>query len=282
MSFFSRLKNGWNLGIQSLQIIGKNKSLIVFPILSMFSMFLIFAAISAGSFALFGFDFDRVINTAESLDESSQILGYVVLFFYYLINFTVVIFFNVGLVFCARQVLNGEKPDIGEGISFAISRLGVIVSWAVLAATVGVLLKVIENKSESVGKFVIGLVGAGWALATFFVVPIIAYENLGPIDALKRSISIIKEKWGEALGANFGFGLFYMLGIFLIALPVGILGFMIHPIAGILLGILTFFLVTIVISSAETVFLAAAYQHVNEKTVEHYQTDLLDDMFYSK
>lgn len=280
MGFFERLKNGWDLGMQSLSIIKDNPTLIILPLLSSISMLFILMAMLTGSFAMFGFDIERVIHSAETLDGSgSEILGYVALFVYYLINFMIVIYFNVALVFCANKVFEGEKPSIRESLSFATSRLNVIVPWAILAATVGLILKIIENKSENFGKFVVGLVGGAWAIATFFVLPILAYENVGPIDALKRSIAIIKEKWGEALGANFGFGLFYFISFVLLVIPAFFVGSMIHPGVGVFLGIMSFFLIGIVISAAETVFLAAAYQHVNDRPIPQYQPELIDDIF---
>jgi len=93
----------------------------------------------------------------------------------------------------------------------------------------------------------------------------------------------MKETWGESLGANFSFGLFSLIGIFLVALPVGfLLGALIHPILGIVAGIMIFMLIQMAVSAANTVFLAAAYQHINNEPTGHFREDVLDDMFVQK
>jgi len=282
MSIFDRLHNGWDLGLQSIDVIKNNKTLIFFPIISTISTLLIFMVISAGAFAAFGFDVERVMNTAGSMEDSPQIMGYVILFIYYLINFTIVTFFNVALVYCARDIFNGYEVDHREGIAFAISRIGNILSWAVLAATVGVILKIIEDRVGAFGAFVVAIIGAGWTIASFFVIPVLVNEDIGPVDAVKRSMSIVKEKWGESIGANFSFGIFYLLGALLIAFPIAYLFYSMSPIVGISIGLLIMFLISIVITAAQTVFLTAVYQHVNDRSVEYFQTGSLDNAFGPK
>lgn len=282
MSFFDRLHNGWDLGLQSIDVIRNNKTLIFFPIISTISTLLIFMVISAGAFAAFGFDVERIMNTAGSMEDSPQVMGYVILFIYYLINFTIVTFFNVALVYCARDIFNGYEVDHREGISFALSRIGNILSWAMLAATIGIILKIIEDRVGAVGAFVVGMIGAGFTIASFFVIPVLVNEDIGPVDALKRSMSIVKEKWGESIGASFSFGVFYFLGALLIALPIGYLFYKINPIVGISIGLLIMFLISIIITAAQTVFLTAVYQHINDRSVEYFQSDYLDGAFSRK
>ena len=147
-----------------------------------------------------------------------------------------IVFFNVGLVHCTRIYLQGGTPSFSEGVNFSMTRIPIILGWAILSATVGIVLKAIEENTGIFGTIVSRIVGLVWSVATFFVVPILAYEEVGPISALKRSGSLMKEKWGESIGASFSFGFFSFLGILLIALPVGFLGFMINPIIGITLG----------------------------------------------
>ena len=83
MTFFDRLHNGWDLGLQSIDVIKNNKTLIFFPIMSTKSTLLIFLVISTGAFAAFGFDIERVMNRAGSMQDSPQVMSYVILFIYY-------------------------------------------------------------------------------------------------------------------------------------------------------------------------------------------------------
>ena len=91
----------------------------------------------------------------------------------------------------------------------------------------------------------------------------------------------MKEKWGEAIGANFSFSLFYIVGYIAIGLMVFLL-FSIHPLVAIIIGVMTGLLLHTVVSAAQTVFLAAAYQHVINEPVRHFDSDALDGIFIER
>ena len=278
MSFFDRLSNGWKLGMASFGIIRENPSLMLFPVLSGASLLFICLTFFGSIAAMFGFQLDAFFSRFEA---GGEWLGYVGLFIFYLVNFTIVVFFNVGLIHCTRLIMEGKDAKVGDGIAYSISRIEAIVSWALLAATVGVILKTLEDRLGFVGKIIISLVGMVWSIATFFVVPVVAYENVTPIQAVKRSGQIMKEKWGEAIGANFSFGLFYLLGFMGIGL-ISVLLFFIHPIVAIVAGVLSVLFLVTLVSAAETVFLAAIYRHVNNEPVEFYDSEILDHVFVPK
>jgi hypothetical protein len=281
-NFFERLRNGWNLALTSLDILQENKSLLLFPVLSSISLLLIFFSFAGGLFALeTQFHFLEVLKNSGT-ETGNEILLYALVFVFYFINYTVIVFFNMALVHCTRIYLEGGQPTVSDGISFSNSRISTIIKWSLLSATVGVVLKVIEDKSEKLGAFIASLVGMLWAILTFFVVPVLAYENVGPIDAVKRSGAIMREKWGEALGANFGFG-FIKLIIFVLCLVGGVItAYLVHPLAGIALGLIVFLGASIAISAAEVVFVAAAYQYTQNKPTGSFDTKVLDNLFAPK
>ena len=163
-----------------------------------------------------------------------------------------------------------------------MSRIGTIFAWAVLAATVGTILKAIQENSGFVGKIITGLVGIVWNIATFFVVPILAYENVGPIDALKRSSKMMKDKWGESLGSNMSMGLVGLLiGICIAAVGI-LLAVFIHPIAGIAVGVTGFLLLSVVMSAAQTIFVSAVYHNITGTPTQHFNEKMLDGLFIQK
>lgn len=276
MRFFDRLSNGWKLGLTSFNTIRENKSLLVFPVLSGAALLLVVLSFAAGFWALTGFDFESSIAI-----EGNETLSFITLFLFYLINFFIIVFFNVGLVHCARLIFEGKEATISDGISFSLSRIGAIISWAVLAATVGVILKTLEERLGWIGQIVIGIIGVVWAIATFFVVPVIAYEDVGPIEALKRSTAVMKEKWGEAIGANFSFGLFFLLGYIFIIL-IGIALFTVNPVLAVISIVLSALFLHTVVSAAKTVFLAAAYQHIHHQPTGNFDGNTLDSIFMPK
>src|SRR5262249_8241532 len=116
----------------------------------------------------------------------------------------------------ALMRFNGHTPTLGGGLAAAWIRLPQILAWALVSATVGVLLKAVENIHEQVGRFISAILGTAWSIVTYFVVPVLVVEKVGPIEAVKRSVAILKRTWGEALVGHFGIGFF----IFLLAIPI--------------------------------------------------------------
>jgi hypothetical protein len=279
MSFFDRLGNGWSLGMTSLRIIRDNANLLIFPVMSTLALIFVALTFFGGFYAVFGLEFEAAL---DQLAGGREWLIYVFLFVYYLVNFFVIVFFNVGLVHCARLIFEGRTPTVSDGLNFAASRLGAIISWAVLAATVGVVLQALEDRLGWLGKIIINIVGVIWSIATFFVVPVIAYENVGPFEAVKRSGAIMKEKWGESIGANFSFGLFFILGYLAIAVG-GFLLINLNPIFGIVVAILSALLLHTIVAAAKTVFIAATYNHISGEPAGAFdEDDTLDSLFIYK
>jgi hypothetical protein len=147
---------------------------------------------------------------------------------------------------------------------------------------VGTILRAIQDRLGSVGKIITGLIGVAWSIATFFVVPVIAYENLGPIGAFKRSVLLMKEKWGEKLGATFSFGIIQLVGFVLLAIPAFALGYLVHPIVGIALFALGAFFIIVVMSAAKVIFVSAVYHDINGDPVKHFNQQFADNLFVEK
>jgi hypothetical protein len=275
MNFFTRLSNGWQLALNSFAVLKANRQLIIFPILSAIAMMLVIGTFVVAMFASAGWD-------TESLRGQSNVANYAILFLYYLVNYFVVVFFNIALVHCTHLYFNGEEPTVAKGLRFAVSRVGTIFSWAILAATVGLILRTIQEKVGSLGKIITGFVGIAWSVATFFVVPILAYENLGPIAAFKRSTSLMKEKWGESIGASFSFGIIQFLAILLLAVPSFVLGWLVHPIAGMALFAVGLFAIIVLFSAAKVIFVSAVYHDINGDPVKIFNQHFADNLFEGK
>ncbi len=273
MGFFERLSNGWNLAMDSLNIIKENKSLLVFPILSTLSLLLIMGSFIGGIHVTWG------INSLKNIDGTVR---YLLFFIFYLINYAVIVFFNMSLVHCVQKILSGAKATVKDGIMFSFSKLWQVLSWALISATVGVILKNIEDKHTMIGDIVSGIFGVLWSLATFFVVPVMVYENLGVLEALERSTSLIKNTWGERIGAAFTFDLLGFIIFVVFGVPLGLLTFPLSVVLGIIVLIMLALIVSCVISAAEAVFTAAAYQYAIGKPVEGFNRLGFNDIFVSK
>jgi hypothetical protein len=275
MSFFDRLSNGWTLAMNSLKVLKENKQLIIFPVLSGISLVLIM-----GSFVLVFLGVNGWSD--ENIEDPGTIGNYLYLFLFYLVNYFIVVFFNMGLIHCTRLYFRGEEVSINAGLRFSLSRIGTIFSWAVFAATVGTILRIIQEESGLIGKIITGIIGIVWNIATFFVVPVIAYEGLGPIAAFKRSSQLMKQKWGESLGATFSFGLIQFLAMIVLIIPLFFIGNMIHPIGGIALAVMGVFIIATIFSAAQTIFVSAVYHNITDEPVKHFNQQMIDGLFQKK
>ncbi len=219
-----RFSNGLSLVGQSWRVLKVDKELVLFPVFSTIASLLVMASFVVP--LAFNGQFERWFGQAgqQAGQQSGRgmpadPLFFVWLFSFYFVSYAVITFFNAALISAAIERFGGGKPTIGSGLAAAASRMPQILAWALVSATVGMILKVIEDRGKGVGKFVAGLLGAAWSIATYFVVPVLVVEKVGPIEAVKRSGSIIKKTWGEGLTGNLGISVVFFLLFLLAALP---------------------------------------------------------------
>ena len=275
MNFFDRLSNGWTIAMNSFKVLKEKKDLIIFPVLSGISILVIVGSFFTAFGAATGWN-------SENLDQFNTPLYYLLLFVFYVINYFVVVFFNMALTHCSRLYFRGEEVSVREGLKFSMSRIGVIFSWAFFAATVGLILKMIQDNAGWLGKIITSIIGVVWSIAIFFVVPVIAYEKAGPFEAVKRSSQLMKQKWGESLGATFSFGLIQIIGILIVGLPLYFVGAIFDPIAGVALAIVGAFLVISIISAAQTIFVSAVYHNIDGDLDKHFNQQIVNELFEKK
>ncbi|HYI36460.1 MAG TPA: DUF6159 family protein [Thermoleophilaceae bacterium] len=214
----NRIKRGWRLAKDSWAVLKADRSLTIFPVLSFVSAATAFALIMAPG----------VVVAATAEQEWIAVPFFLVAS--YLATFATV-YFNVALTGAAVKSMGGQDTGLRDGLAVARERRGLIAKWALVQWAVGLLIRVLQNAGDRggvgqlVSAVVSSLVGAAWAIASFFVIPVLALEGLGPKDALKRSIGVIRERWGEGIvgHATIG-GAVFLVGV-LPALLVGGLGY---------------------------------------------------------
>jgi hypothetical protein len=201
---FERISRSIELVKTSWRILMEDKKLVIFPVLSgivtliVIASFILPLLFSKHAFAL----------------ATNSIAGIILLFLFYLVSYFVVIFFNVGLISCVNAKLHGKDMTIGEGLSAAGKHAGSILAWAVIAATVGLVLRMIEDRAGFLGQIAAGLVGGVWSLVTLFVVPVLVFEEKGVVDAMKSSLALFKKTWGESIVGSLSIGfIFGVIGI---------------------------------------------------------------------
>jgi hypothetical protein len=206
---FDRISASFELARSSWNVLRQDKQLIIFPILSGLGCLLVLVSFAVPFTLLNGW---QAFQGVEEGPEQVPWWAYVTGFAFYFCNYFVIIFCNAALVSCALMRFSGHQPTIAAGFQAASSRLPQILGWALVSATVGLVLKCIENANEKVGRFISGLLGAAWTVMTYFVVPVLVVEKVGPFAAIGRSIQIMRKTWGEALVGKIGLGLFILLG----------------------------------------------------------------------
>lgn len=223
MGLFDRLKTGLSLTKSSIKVLVNNPRLIILPLVSGVAGVL-YLGVLLGSVG-FGVGFD-----IEAMSEAlgSDYILYSLLFLAYLGTTFIGSFFNGALVYCARQAFQGEEPRIGEGLQAASRNLPSFLVWAVAAAVVGVALRILEERFEGAGRIASLLFGVAWGVMTYFIVPVIVFEDVGPIEMFKRSGKTFKDTWGETLGVLAGVNIVAFI-FTLFAVAVAVIGFFVAP-----------------------------------------------------
>ena len=191
------ISNSISLVKASMNVLRLDKELIVFPLLSGVATILVVASFAApifvtGSFEIF----------AE--DGSAGFLPLVLGFLFYVVQYAVIFFFNAALVGAALIRLDGGDPTVSDGLAIASKRIGSIVGYAVIAATVGMILRMISERGGIFAKIAVSLVGMAWTLTTYLTVPVLVTKDIGPVDAIKESAMVFRRTWGEQVVGNFG------------------------------------------------------------------------------
>ena len=216
---FQAFSRSWNLVKASYNVLRADPELLVLPLISMIGV-IILSIIFFVPMYFSGFGDAFIYESQRSTGQT--VVGVVLLFIFYVIMYTIIIFSNVALVGAAMMRLRGEDPTVGDGLRIASQHLRQIVGYAAISATVGVILSALRDRGGIVGNIAAGLVGLAWNVVTFLVVPVLVIENIGPIDAVKRSGVLLKKTWGEQLIANGGVGLVVGLIIFGIVMVIGV------------------------------------------------------------
>jgi hypothetical protein len=196
-----KFARSWALTKASMGVLRSDKELLVFPLVSAVSVILVALSFILPMFGLGLFD---------QLDRDGRgvpVAFYAWLFAFYLAQYFVMFFFNSALVGAAMMRLDGADPTVADGLRIARGKWRQILGYAAIAATVGMLLRALEQRAGFIGRIVIGLIGVAWTLATFLTVPVLVARDVGPVEAVKESAALLKTTWGENLIGNGGLGL---------------------------------------------------------------------------
>ena len=248
-------------------ILKEDLSLFLLPVASSLCLLLL-----VGSYlvpTIIGWVTDERFNTGIVYIEPRSQAG---LFLFYLVTYATVVFFNAALAACVLGKLEGREITIVHGLKEARTCVPQIVGWAVLSATVGLVLKTIERRSGFLGNLIVQILGVAWSVATFLVVPVLVAEKKGPFEAVQASVQLVKRTWGEDVLAGLGFGALYFIlsipGWFVFVVGAGMITSQL-PIAIIVmsLAILYFPFLGLILSTMSTIFDVVLYRYAKLGTI---------------
>lgn len=269
----STIRRSYAIFVESLRVLAKDKEILIFPFLSgiitiVAFVTMVFAGVTTG--------------LVREFQGGNRALGYVVLFAWYFVSWFIVLFFNVAVVACANIRLKGGDPTIADGFHASMQHIGRIALWALISATVGIILRVIAERAKLIGRIIAGLFGAAWSIATYFIVPVMIFENRSIGDSVKQSTSLIKKTWGESLVAAGGIGAFIMLlAVAGLALPIVAIFFSTTA-ALVALGVMVVYWIGLSIVSAALsgIFRTALYLYATEgRSPQGFTADYVQHAF---
>ena len=259
---FSSIGRSWELAKGSFRVLRADKELLIFPLLSFVALVIVLISFAVPFVMLGG------ITSARA--GQVNVTSYVLAFAFYVVSYTVTFFFQTALVGAAMIRLDGGDPTVGDGFRIAFSRLPQIIGYALIAATVGMILRWVRERAGFIGQIVGGVLGFAWSIATFLVVPVLVIDKVGPIEAIKRSTGLLKKTWGEQIVGNVGIGLVFGLLMFLVillGLALCYLLYQVSPglgIAGIVAIILLVAVIALIGSALSGIFTASVYRYATK------------------
>ncbi len=275
-----RFSNSFALVKASANVLRLDKELLVFPLMSGVATVLVAASFIAPIFMIG----PEIFVEGESPSYAMYVFG----FLFYLVQYTVIFFFNAALVGAALIRLDGGDPTVSDGLAIASKRMGSIIGYAAIAATVGMVLRFIAERAGFLGKIIAGFMGLAWTLTTYLTVPILVTKDIGPIDAVKESIAIFKRTWGEQVIGNFGMGWavalmaisWTVLGCVLIFVTASMGPVMVIPAVAIM--VLGYMFLALFASALQGIYTAALYRYAITGEVGYFDADIMGNAFRPK
>ncbi len=254
---------------ESWAILNQNKQMYWYPILSaIISLAALLVMIGIGYFGYLNGSFD---NYDALSDTKKEFVSYGIGLIYYLVMFFILNFFQSGILLSVDSLSRGERITFGEGMKRASAHIGKLFAWSLISATVGVILNAISERSKLLGRIVASLLGAAWAIMTYFSLPALVLGGASIRGSFKESTSLIRKTWGEAFIVNVGVGFFFgILVLIAFFLCVGI--FVVMPSMATFIAVITLFIlfvlaISVISSALNVIFKYALYQYAKTGVV---------------
>ncbi len=269
---FATIGHTFELMKTSWRVLMLDRELILFPVMSVVALVAVAGAIFAGGLLSGAFALAQEGGEGSTGD---LVLGLLLAF----VSTAIVIFFNAALVAAAMERLRGGDPNVTSGLKAASARIPQILAWAVVVTVVMLILRALRRRGGLAGQIAAMFGEAAWELASFFAVPFIVEEGVGPFEALRRSASLLRQTWGRQITAGFGFGLLTIGAIIIAAIPALLLA-LVHPLLGLAIGIPLVGLAWASVTAMEGIFKAALYDYATGREPHGFDQASLQNAYH--
>ena len=277
----NRFSRSLGLVKASAALLKSDPQLLVFPLVSAVSMVAVLLCFALPMFGLAAFD-----GLGGGAEGSP--LVYSTAFLFYVVQYFVIFYFNAALVGAAMMRMDGGTPSFSDGLRIANSRFGAILGYAVLAATVGIILRAIQERVGFLGRIIVGMLGVGWSVATFLVVPVLVARDVGPVQAVKDSAGLLKQTWGENVigqaGMGFAFGVIQLAvlasGLVLVGLAASVSAAL--AVALVALTIVAVLATVLVANTLSGIYAAALYRYAADGDCIGFDKAVFETAFLPK
>jgi hypothetical protein len=282
LTVFERLSKSWELVKASYGVVRSHRELLLYPLISMLATLVVMLVFAIPLFA------SGVVSAASSGDEltsGQSAISLVLAFLFYFAMYTVIIFCNTALVGASLRHMQGKPATLRDGFQIAGERINTILGYAAISATVGVILNAIRDDDNFLSQILASIVSVAWNLITFLVIPVLVVENIGPIEAIKRSGSLLKRTWGEQVVGTFSislvFGIITVLVVLVVGAPIVMLmaatGSAVLMVLGIVVVVFIVMAINLFWTTLNGVFQAALYRYATNDITESEANEYFDE-----
>lgn len=265
-----RIARSFELVGQSYRLLMQDKELMILPFVS--GVLVVGVAVSF----FFGFD----IQARVAAHDNSLMAG--PFFLMYVVTYAIGIFFQAAIVAGATERMRGGDPTLGSALAAAGRRIGPIVVWAILAATVGMILRSVRDRAGVIGRILVGFAGVAWSLATFFIVPVLVLEDDTLVESFARSVAVFKKTWGETFVGSVTLGVAAFCAWVTLVAVVGLLAWAGAGIAALAIGAAGGIVLLLLFSALQGIYVASLYQFATTGTAAGFDGDVLANAFVPK
>ncbi|QSG10711.1 putative membrane protein [Halapricum desulfuricans] len=262
---FRRLKIGFGMARRSGRVLRAHPNLLILPLLGGIAGIAFVATLFGALYA-------------GGVYDSGGAMLYVALFVIYLVETFVASFFAAALVAATRSVFHGDEPTVAGAMRQAWDHKWPLLVWSVIAAVVGVIIQAIESQDNIVAEVLAGLFAVAWSVMTYFVVPVIVFEDTSVTGMFSESARTFKDTWGESIGAMGAINL-VTFAFVLVGALLGVVTFLVVPsgigvAAAVVVGLSGIVLGLLIGKSLTGIAKTALYVYATEQTAPEFFEDM--------